>query len=96
MKIVKAQSKIPDFVRHALWSYDVSQLDLVKHKSLLIKNILDYGTKQATDWLRCMYTKSDIQTVIKSTPESAWGKKSLNLWSLLYDVKPQHKTRFVG
>ncbi len=90
------QGLVPKFVSHALWSYDTDSLDLQDHKKLLIKNILDHGTKKATDWLQTVYSVADIQNVIKSTPAGAWNKKSLGLWTLIYDTFPEHKTRFVG
>jgi hypothetical protein len=87
-------SEIPSFVMPFLWSYDTAILDLSRDKALIIKNVLDYGTKEATDWLRNTYTPDDVRMVIENTPASAWGKKSLALWTLLYDVAPKHATRF--
>jgi hypothetical protein len=89
-----SESHIPQYVRPSLWSYDVEKLDLERDKALIIKNVLDYGTKEATDWVRSTYTREDIRSVIERTPVSAWGKKSLALWSLLYDVVPTRATRF--
>lgn len=84
---------IPVFVRPFLWSYDTERLDLECHKALIIKNVLDYGTKEAIDWLRQIYTSEDIKTVIAHTPRSAWNKKSLALWTLIYGVEPERKVR---
>ena len=89
-----AEREIPDYVRPFLWSYDTDQLSVEHDRALIIKNVLDYGTKQATDWLRATYSREDIQDVIVHTPTSAWNKKSLALWTLLYDVAPERSTRF--
>ncbi len=89
-----AKSQIPDFAKPALWSYDLSVLDLKKHKKLIIKNVLDYGTKETTDWLQSVYSEEEIKEVLQNTPESAWNKKSLRLWSLVFGVKPRKKHRF--
>ena len=88
------EREIPVYVRPFLWSYDIDQLSLERDRALIIKNVLDYGTKQATDWLRATYPREDIQEVIRHTPASAWNKKSLALWTLLYDVVPERSTRF--
>ena len=85
---------IPDFVAHALWSYDIKKLDLRIHKNLIIKAVLDHGTKEATDWLRRTYTADEIKDVLRNTPQSAWGKKSLNFWSLVFQVGPKKDSRF--
>ena len=84
---------IPDFLRPFLWSYDIARLDKEKHKNIIIKNILDFGTGQATDWLRQNYTKKEIRQVIKCSIRSDWSKKSINLWELVYGSHPK-ETRF--
>ena len=68
-------------------------MDLEKHKRIIIKNILDFGTKQATDWLRENYTEEEIKEVIRKSIRSEWSKKSINLWSMIYNVQPK-ETRF--
>lgn len=86
-------TKIPLFLQPFLWSYNLSQLDLKKHKNIIIKNILDLGNSQAIEWLKQQYNKDEIKTAIKASNFSDWSKKSINLWELIYDVKPK-KTRF--
>ena len=94
ISINKKQSKeIPQFLQPFLWSYDLSRLDIKKHKNIIIKNILNIGTSQATDWLRMTYSQDEIREAIKHSVQSDWGKKSINLWSLIYNVSPK-KTRF--
>ena len=84
----KAQ-QLPSFLRPFLWSYDLEKMDKEKHKQIIIKNVLDFGTKQAIDWLRENYSKKEIQEVIKNSVKSDWSKKSINLWSLVYEVEPK-------
>ncbi|MCD6149697.1 hypothetical protein J7J13_02840 [bacterium] len=81
--------EIPQFLKPFLWSYDLSRLDMKKHKNIIIKNILDLGTIQATDWMKENYTESDIKEAIKLSIRSDWSKKSINLWSFIYDVQPK-------
>jgi len=85
--------EIPQFLKPFLWSYDLSRLDIEKHKNIIIKNILDLGTVQATDWMKKNYTESDIKEAIRLSIRSDWSKKSINLWSFIYDVQPKD-TRF--
>ena len=87
-------TKIPAFVAPFLWSYDLDKLDLVKDKHIIIHNVLNLGAKQATDWLRSVYTKEEIQHVLTTTPKSAWQKSSLALWSLIFEASPKKSTRF--
>ena len=78
---------MPQFLQPFLWSYDLSQLDIEKHKNVIIKNILDFGTVEATDWLKKNYIKKEIREAIKLSIKSDWSKKSINLWSFIYNVK---------
>ena len=90
----KKESKIPQFIQPFLWSYDLSGLDLENHKNLIIQNILNLGSVQATIWLKETYTSEKIKNAIKRSIRSEWSKKSINLWSLVYNVSPKKETRF--
>jgi hypothetical protein len=85
----KKNKKLPVFLRPFLWSYDLNKMDKEKHKNIIIKNILDYGTKEATDWLWENYSREEIQEAIRKSIRADWSKKSINLWSLIYEVEPR-------
>lgn len=87
-------SKIPSFVRPFLWSYDISKLNLNTNKRTIIHNVLNFGSEKAVDWLRSVYTFDDMKDVFIKVPKSAWGKKSLALWSLIFGVSPEKESRF--
>ena len=89
----KKDKNIPQFLQPFLWSSDLSQLDTEKHKNIIIKNILDFGTVQATDWLKKNYSRNEIKKAIELSIRSDWSKKSINLWSFIYNSQPK-KTRF--
>ena len=84
----------PKFIVQFLWSSDISKVDIRRDKAMIIKNVLNFGTKRATDWLDETYSRRDIRRVIRNTPVSAWRQRSLNLWSLIYGVSPKRQTRF--
>jgi len=79
---------IPQEVRPFLWSYDVSDLDLEKHKERIITNVLNYGTREATDWVKETYSYTEIRSVLADPLPGEWLDKSLHYWSLVYDVEP--------
>ena len=83
--------KIPSAVRACLWSYDVDKLDIWQDKERIITNVLNYGTTEATDWLRRTYSREEIAEVLRNPRPGEWDKKSLNYWALIYDVSPQVK-----
>jgi len=87
-------SEFTQAVKATLWSYDTSKIDVLRDKELIITNVLNYGTKEATDWLFQTYSKEDIKNILKKPRPGEWNKKSLNLWSLIFDVTPEFRTRF--
>ena len=86
--------EIPQSVRSALWSYDVSALDLQKDYVLIITNVLNLGTEEAVRWLFATYDKKDIETVLSTPKPGLWDKRSLNLWSVVFDTPAHQGTRF--
>ncbi|KKT41842.1 MAG: hypothetical protein UW30_C0004G0041 [Candidatus Giovannonibacteria bacterium GW2011_GWA2_44_13b] len=84
---------IPQYIRPFLWSYNVSELDLERDKKRIITNILNYGTKEATDWLFLQFTKKEIRECIEKPLPGEWNKKSLNFWSLILNAKPGNLRR---
>lgn len=86
---------IPQFVAPFLWSYDIKRLDTETNKKVIIHNVLNFGSEEATDWLRGIYSNSEIQEVLRIVPASEWSKKSIALWSLVFGVSPAQATRFI-
>ena len=86
--------ELPQSVKIALWSYDISQLDRARDCARIITNVLNYGTFEATLWLKQTYTKDETKDVVAHAKPGEWSKRSLNLWSLVYDVPTTMHTRF--
>lgn len=87
----------PKSVRVCLWSYDIENIDmsLPDHRLIIIKNILNTGASSAVSWLFDNFKKEEIVSAISNSSKSEWNKKSLSLWSLVFDVYPIKKTRFL-
>lgn len=85
----QSNQKLPSLLKPFLWSYDLDKIDKEKHKNIIIKNILDIGTKEAIDWMIKNYTKNEIKMAIRLSTRLSWSKKSINLWSLIYKVSPK-------
>ncbi len=86
---------IPSFIKPFLWSYDVDALDKEQDKKRIITNILNMGTKEATDWLFDTFTIEDVKDSIAHPFPGEWNKKSLNFWSLMMDVQPGKVERVI-
>ncbi len=88
--------EIPQSVKACLWSYNIDKIDLSlpEHKEKVIKNVLNRGTNEAVLWLRKTFSENEISEVIKKSSSSSWSKKSLALWSLIFNTFPTKKERF--
>lgn len=84
----------PPAVRACLWSYNQTALDLVRDQALIITNVLNFGSKEATDWLFAQYPAANIAAVVRKPLPGRWDKRSIALWSLVFGVTPELKGRF--
>ena len=89
---MELKEQLPSAVLAALWSYDPDKIDVVAHKKLIISQVLNYGSKEATDWLFKVYSKEEIAKFASSIPIGQWDEKSLALWSLYLGIKPISRT----
>jgi len=88
---MKTKGILPKSVQSVLWSYDVNKVDLELHKKLIIAQVLNFGIKEATDWLFQTYNFDEIRKVSETIPSGQWDRKSLALWSLYLNIKPSSK-----
>jgi hypothetical protein len=85
-------AKLPQAVKNTLWSWDTNKIDLEKDKKLIVTQVLNYGTEEATDWLFDTYPKSEIEKEAQKIPLGQWDEKSLALWSLIMDLDPKPRS----
>ena len=86
---------IPDFLQPYLWSYDMHALDLKNDKGIIVFQVLNLGSKRATDWLFSTYNRQEIAEVANTFPQTQWNKKSLRLWSIVLGINPrEHRLPF--
>lgn len=55
--IINMDQEIIKKFKPFLWSYDISKVDLNKNKERIITNVLNLGTKEATDLIFYLYKK---------------------------------------
>lgn len=87
--------KVPKAVKAALWSYDTEKMSLANsdHRFITILGILNRGTDAAIDWLLGNISEKDIAEAIKKSYVSEWNKKSLSLWSNIFNAYPYKQNR---
>lgn len=84
-------TSIPTSVRAVLWSYNIDALDLEKNKKSIVSQILNYGNEKAIKWLFKQYPMRVVAQAAQSIPLNQWNKKSLAMWRLILDLKPQER-----
>ncbi|MFP4515035.1 MAG: DUF6922 domain-containing protein [Parcubacteria group bacterium] len=89
----KNNQKLKEF-KPFLWSYDIDKLDLERDKRRIITNVLNLGTERACNSLFKIYDKNDIKKEVLNPLPGEWNDKSLNYWSIIFNIKPK-KTKNV-
>jgi len=83
---------LPILLKPLFWSYDFKSLDPEKHRQIIVGQILNYGTKEATDWLFSHYGRDTVSQTASNLPLGAWNKKSLSMWKLVLGINPQKRS----
>lgn len=60
--------KVPKSFQGALWSVDVSKLDLEKDRAYIVNQVLSYGTLDEIRWLMKTYGKDVVKQVFLEQP----------------------------
>jgi hypothetical protein len=69
----------PKIIQPYLWSSDLEKIDLQEDKIRIILNVLNIGSKKATDWIFNFYPKAEIKkTIINYGAKGELSPKSLN------------------
>ena len=81
---------LPKFIQPFLWFNDFKKIDPQRDKNRIALNLLNFGTKQATDWLFVYYSKSEIKKIIINYgAKGELSPKSLNYWMLVLNIDPK-------
>jgi len=70
--------KIPNSLQGVLWSIPVERLDLDKHKSYIVHQVLMYGDFDQIRWLFNTYSKKVIVEVFLNKPQKVYTRQALN------------------
>jgi hypothetical protein len=83
----------PKVIQPFLWFNDLKKIDLNKDKDRVILNVLNLGTKKATDWLFSFYGRPVVRkTIISFGGKGELSAKSLNYWTLVLKIDQKKVT----
>ncbi len=52
--------------KYLFWEYDINDIDLDKHRALVIERLLEKGSFESIKWLFSYYEVSDIRNVLNN------------------------------
>lgn len=78
---------VPKFLQSYLASYALDRLDLERDKNLIITEVLNKGDFKALSWLCKIYSKKELEEVIKNPTRGVWLKDVLAYWMKIFDIK---------
>lgn len=73
-------SKLPEFLKSVLWSYDFSKMDRNRDWRLIISQGLNYGDETVVSWIRENYTEDQIKQVVRYAQRGIWWRERLRKW----------------
>ncbi|WKZ25739.1 MAG: hypothetical protein QY322_00275 [bacterium] len=77
---------IPSHLKPYLASYDLSQLDIVNDREIIITEILNKGDGKALRWLTENYSKRDIKNAVASPLRGYWMSSVLKYWLNIFEI----------
>jgi len=84
---MKKIKKVPQSFQTALWSYDISRMNIDKAKKGIITQVLNYGTWDNLKLLFKIYPEKEIKKVIKNPSRGVWFEKVLNFWCTIFNIR---------
>ena len=90
---MKKTKKMPPSFQTALWSYDISRMNIEKDKKGIITQVLNYGTWDNLKLLFKIYPEKEIKKVIKNPSRGVWFEKVLNFWTTIFNIRLKKDVR---
>lgn len=76
---------LPKFLKKYFWDVEFSDLDKNKHSQFIIERILEYGDKEAVEWMKKGFEEKEIKKVVCKSRKLS--KKSANFWHVIFNIK---------
>lgn len=75
---------IPSTLAPLFWDIRLDQFDPLAYPDYTIFRILEFGDRDAVNWLRQNFDESEIRRVLCT--ERRLSRRSANFWALLYGI----------
>lgn len=90
----KKSTSLPRTLVACFQEYDLEQLDLAQHRSLIIERVLAYGNRAEVCWLLAQYGGAGVSDWVRRWGERRLPWRRYNLWCvLLLGLSPPCRSR---
>lgn len=79
-------AKLPAFMQSCLWSYDISEMDKINDKRLIITQIINHGNEKQVRWMRQTYSDEEIKDVVTHPRRGVWWRDKLRQYLKRFGV----------
>lgn len=82
---------LPKFLQSCFPSYDLTKLNNERDGSLIITQILNYGTEKEVEWLGKNYSRKEISEAVRFPIRGTWIESILFYWQRVLGIKLDQK-----
>ncbi len=75
---------IPERIKRLFWDVDKDAVDLILHRSYMIRRIMDYGNIEDVRWMLKAYSGEEIIEVLRKS--RGLSRKSAFFWSAYFNI----------
>ena len=94
MKILKpghsiVASKLTEYYTELFWDIEVKKLKLEEHSTLIITQVLNYGSLAAIQHLFKVYTSEAMRAALEQPVRGCWYPRTYKAFCILLDAEPK-------
>ncbi len=78
---------IPERTKRLFWDVRKDDVDIDRHRSYIIRRIMDFGNMDDVKWMLETYSQDQIVEVVRRS--KGLSRKSARFWSAYYDIPPE-------
>ncbi len=82
--MIRCKSMIPQHLRSMFWDTNVESFEPRAYPVYTILRVLEHGDEEDVAWLRQLFTKEEIHTVLRT--DRRLSPRSANFWALIFGL----------
>lgn len=83
----------PSFLKPLFWDVRLSDLSVDHHRDFILGRLLEWGDRQALQWLFRTYSREAILNFLRRRGTALLSRRSWHFWTLQFGRKPPRRQR---